>query len=69
MEIPLPDVSSANISQGDVSTAEKVLGVWSMVDRNDNKHLAQNVTGQVERWVTKLKNGHLPGWVAYKFKL
>ncbi len=72
MEILLPDGSTDTISQGEVSTAEKALRVWSTVDRNDDKHLAQNVNEQVKKWITKMRNGHLPaqlGWVAYKFKL
>jgi hypothetical protein len=72
MEIPLPDGTSAMISQGEVSVAEKALGVWSTVDGNDNEHLAQNITGRAKKWISKMKNGHLPaclGWVAYKFKL
>ncbi len=72
MEIPLPDGSLATISQGDIFKAKKGLGVWSTVNSNDNKHLAQNVTGRIRKWITKMTNGHLParlGWVAYKFKL
>ncbi len=72
MEIPLPDSTSAMISQGEVLAAEKALGVWSTVDSNDNEHLAQNITGCIKKWISKIKNGHLPaclGWVAYKFKL
>ncbi len=71
-EIPLPDGSSATISKGEVSVAEKALGVWSAVDGDDNKHLSQNITGRVNKWISKMKNGHLParlGWIAYKFKL
>ena len=72
MEIPLPDGSLATVSQGEVSTAEKALGVWSTVDGNDDKHIAQNITGRIRKWISKMKNGHLParlGWVAYKIKL
>ncbi len=60
MEIPLPNGSSATVSQGEVSTAEKALGVWSTVDSNDDKHIAQNITGRVRKWITKMKNRHLP---------
>ncbi len=45
---------------------------WSTVDSNDNEHLAQNITGRIKKWISKMKNGHLLarlGWVAYKFKL
>jgi hypothetical protein len=72
MEIPLPDGTSSTISQGEVLVVEKALEVWSTVDSNDNEHLAQNITGHVKKWISKMKNRHLPaclGWVAYKFKL
>jgi hypothetical protein len=72
MEILLPDGSTATTSQGEVSAAEKALGVWSTVDRIDKEHLAQNVNGQVRKWIAKMRNGHLParlGWGAYKLKL
>jgi hypothetical protein len=72
MEIPLPDGSFATISKGEVSVAEKALGVWSTVDGDNNKHLSQNITSHMNKWISKMKNGHLPawlGWIAYKFKL
>jgi hypothetical protein len=49
MEIPLPDRSSATISQAEVSTAEKALGVWSTVDGNDSEHISKNVTGRLKK--------------------
>ncbi len=72
MEIPLPDGSSATISQAEILTAEKALGVWSTVDGNDSKHISKNVTSRFEKWASEMINGHLParlGWIAYKFKL
>jgi hypothetical protein len=72
MEILLPDGSTATISKGEVSVAEKALGVWSTVDRDNNVHLSQNITGHMNKWISKMKNGHFPaklGWIAYKFKL
>jgi hypothetical protein len=72
MEIPLPDGSAATISHAEVSTAEKALGVWSTVDGNNSVHISQNITGRVQKWTSKMINGHLParlGWIAYKFKL
>ncbi len=72
MTIPLPDIIRAHISHGDVSTAEKLLGVWSTIDGNDSKHIEENVTGKTQRWINKMRNAHLPahlGWVAYRFKL
>ncbi len=35
-------------------------------------HLSQNITGRMNKWISKMKNGHLParlGWIAYTFKL
>ncbi len=58
--IPLPDGLDVDICQGEVSTSEKALGVWSMVDGNDEKHLEENVTWRVEKWISKMTNGHLP---------
>jgi hypothetical protein len=72
MKIPLPEGSPATISQGEVSTAEKSLGVWSTMDGNDAKHISKNITGRFISWTSKMTNGHLParlGWIAYKFKL
>jgi hypothetical protein len=70
--IPLPDGLDVDICQGEVSTAEKTLKVWSAVDGNDDKHLEENVMRRVGKWNSKMTNGHLPaklGWVAYRFKL
>jgi hypothetical protein len=72
MEIPLPDGSPATISQADVSTAEKTLGVWSTIDGNDSTHIKHNITGRLQKWTSKMINGHLSarlGWIAYRFKL
>jgi hypothetical protein len=43
-----------------------------MVDGNDENHIEENKTWQVEKWISKMTNGHLTlklGWVAYRFKL
>jgi hypothetical protein len=72
MEIPFPDGSLAMISQGEVLAAEKALGLWSTLNGNNDTHLAQNITSRIKKWISEIKNGHLParmGWVAYKFKL
>jgi hypothetical protein len=72
MDIPLPDGSPATISQAEVSTAEKSLGVWSTVDGNDSVHIDQNIKGRTKKWISKMTNGHLSarlGWIAYRFKL
>ncbi len=42
------------------------------MDGNDSMHISQNITGRVQKWTSKMINGHLPahlGWIAYKFKL
>jgi hypothetical protein len=72
IEIPLPDSSTATISKGEVSAVEKALGVWSTVDGDSNVHLSQNITGHMNKWISKMKNGHLQarlGWITYEFKL
>jgi hypothetical protein len=59
MTIPLPDGTRAHISHGDISTAEKLLGqVWSMINRNDSKHIEENVTGKTQQWINKMRNAH-----------
>jgi hypothetical protein len=58
--------------KGEVSVAEKALGVWSAVDRDNSMHLSQNITDHMNEWISKMKNCHLPdrlGWIVYKFKL
>jgi hypothetical protein len=60
MTIPLPDGTKAHISHGDVSTAEKLLGVWSIIDGNDSKHIEENFTGKTQQWNNKMRNAHLP---------
>ncbi len=72
IEIPLPNGNTARISQGEVSVAEKALGIWSSIDGNNKAHVQHNVTDQVEKWINRIRNGHLPaklGWIAYCFKL
>jgi hypothetical protein len=72
MTIPLPDGLDKDICQGEVSTTEKALEAWLTVDENDEKCLEENVMRRVEKWISKMTNGHLPaklGWVAYRFKL
>jgi hypothetical protein len=67
MTTPLADGTRAHISHRDVSTAEKLLGVWSTIDGNNSKHIEENVTGKTQQWINKMRNAHLPaclGWVA-----
>ena len=71
MTIPLPDGTRAPISHGQVTTAEKSLGVWSAIDGNDSKHIKENVTGKSTNWINCMRNAHLlvrMGWIAYRFK-
>ncbi len=72
MTIPLPDGTQAPISHGQVTTAEKSLGVWSAIDGNNSKHIKEKVTGTTTNWINRMQNAHLParmGWIAYRFKL
>ena len=42
MTIPLPDGTRAAISHGQVTTAEKSLGVWSAIESDNSKHIKEN---------------------------
>ena len=59
MTIPLPDGTQAPISHGQVTTAEKSLGVWSAIDGNNSKHIKENVTGKTTNWINRMQNAHL----------
>ncbi len=72
IKIPLPNGDKAKILQGAVLVTEKALGIWSSIDGNNEAHVEHNVTKQVEKWINRMRNGHLPtklGWIAYDFKL
>ncbi len=72
IKIPLPNGDMAKFLQGEGLVAEKALGIWSSIDGNNEAHIEHNVTKQVEKWINKMRNGHLPaklGWIAYHFKL
>ncbi len=72
IKIPLPNGDMAKILQGEVSVTEEALGIWSSIDGNNKAHVEHNVTKQVEKWINRMRNGHLPaklGWIAYHFKL
>ncbi len=56
MTIPLPDGTQARISHGQVTTAEKSLGVWSAIDGNNSKHIKENVTGKTTNWINCMQN-------------
>jgi hypothetical protein len=53
MSIPLPDGTRAHISHGNVSTVEKLLGVWSTIDESNSKHIEENVTGKTQNGSTR----------------
>jgi hypothetical protein len=60
------------ISQGEVLVAEKALDIWSSIDGKDEAHVKHNVMDWVEKWIDKMRNGHLPakiGRIVYCFKL
>ncbi len=59
IEIPRPNGATTKISQGEVSVAEKTLGIWSSIDGKDKVHVEHNMMGQVEKWTDKMRNGHL----------
>jgi hypothetical protein len=44
IEIPLANGTTAKVSQGEVSVAEKSLGIWSCIDGKDKAHVKHNVT-------------------------
>ncbi len=62
----------AKVLQGEVLVAERALGIWSSIDGNNEAHVEHNKYKQVEKWMNRMRNGHLPaklGWIAYHFKL
>jgi hypothetical protein len=73
IKIPLPNSDTAKIlHEGEISVAEKALGIWSSMDSNNKAHVEHNVTERVEKWINRIRNGHLHaklGWIAYCFKL
>ena len=46
MTILLPNGKQVSISHGQVTTAEKSLGVWSAIDGGDSKHIKENIIGK-----------------------
>jgi hypothetical protein len=71
-KIPLPNGDTAKILQGEVLVAGKALGIWFSIDDDNEAHVEHNVTERVEKWINRMRNGHLPaklGWIAYRFKL
>ena len=72
LSIPLPDDSMVGIQQLDVNEPREMLGVWSCPAGTDDKHLEEKVLGRMQKFITRVTNGHLPSkfaWVAYQFKL
>jgi hypothetical protein len=49
-----------------------MLGVWSSPTGSNTTHLQEVVLGKTSKWVGRLKNAHLPtylAWKAYQFQL
>jgi hypothetical protein len=46
MIILLSEGTRAYTSHGDISKAEKLLGVWSTLDGNDSKHIEEIIKGK-----------------------
>jgi hypothetical protein len=70
--IPMPDGSRYPIAQQEVTTENKMLGVWSNPAGIDTSHLTEHVTKKYIQWIDRSTNGHLPcrlNWTSYKFKL
>jgi hypothetical protein len=66
LTIILPDVTCKAITQLCVTDSRKMLGVWSLPNGSDKKHLQEVVIGKTTKWVGKLKNSHLPVHLAWK---
>ncbi len=59
MGILLPDSLTANIAQGDVNTAKKMIRVWLTINGNNTKHLEENTTDKTSCFINKMWNVHL----------
>ncbi len=49
-----------------------MLGVWSLPDGLDTKHLQEVVVGKTRTWVSRIRNSNLPThlvWKSYRFQL
>ena len=57
MTIPLLDGTRAPISNGQVTTTEKSVGVWSAINGVDSKHIEENVTGKTASWASPSSHG------------
>jgi hypothetical protein len=72
LTIILPDGTCRATPHFRVMDSRKMLGVWSLPNRSDKKHLQEVVIGKTTKWVGRLKNSHLPlhlAWKAYCFQL
>lgn len=67
--IPMPDGSTHPITQLNVHSSQKMLGVWSNPAGKDNHHL-QHLTAKYQQWIDRSTNGHLSNRnKSYRFKL
>jgi hypothetical protein len=64
LTILLPGGDCKAISQLPVMEGRKMLGVWSLPTGSDIKHLQEVVLGKTSKWVGRLKNVHLPMYLA-----
>ncbi len=72
LTIILPDETRRAITQLHVTDSPKILGVWSLPNGSDKKHIQEVVIGKTAKWVGRLKNSHLPlylAWRVYRFQL
>jgi hypothetical protein len=72
LTILLPGGDRKAILQLPVTEGRKMLGVQSLPTGLDTKHLQEVVLGKTSKWVGRLKNAHLPtylAWKAYQFQL
>jgi hypothetical protein len=71
MVITNPDDTTSPISQEQVTTSKKTLGIHDSPLGGNSAHLTY-IKEKVGKWVSRMSNGHLPShmvWVAYRHQL
>jgi hypothetical protein len=66
-----PDGSTSPISQEELTTSKKTLGIHDSPAGGNIDHLSY-IKEKVSGWISRMSNGHLPShmaWVAYKHQL
>jgi hypothetical protein len=66
LTIPLLGGDRKAILQLPAMEEQKMLGVWSSPTGLDTKNLQEVVLGKTPKWVGRLKNAHLPTYLAWK---